>query len=180
MTNSGAPQRVVDRIFERLGNLSDNECWVWPGALASGYGRVGWRSSGKAGWAAVHRVVWEHLKGDIPEGADLDHLCHNPETCKPPMVCQHRRCCNPNHLEPVTRQINLARGGTISATNALVTHCPSGHEYSDSNTSRDKEGRRYCRECVRARNRDYYHRNKERRSEYNRQWRLKNQPRKTT
>lgn len=39
----------------------------------------------------------------------------------------------------------------------------------------DKLGRRGCRECVRAKNRAYYHANVARRAEYNRQWRAKHQ-----
>lgn len=174
MTNSQVPERVIQRIFERIEKQPEGGCWIWPGATASGYGRVGWRENGEAKWAAVHRVVWQELRGDIPEGSDLDHLCHRPEECRVAKECQHRKCCNPDHLEPVTRQENLARGGTIPAANAAVTECPAGHLYSESNTFRDKEGRRYCRECVRAKNRAYYHRNKERRSEYNREWRQRN------
>lgn len=45
-----------------------------------------------------HRYYYEQLVGPIPEGHDLDHLCRNP------------RCCNPDHLEPVTRSENLRRG----------------------------------------------------------------------
>lgn len=168
------PDRVMSRIFERLGDRPNGDCWVWPGATASGYGRVGWRESGHAKWAAVHRVVWQHFNGEIPAGKDLDHLCHDPKICKPPMKCQHRKCCNPEHLEPVTRQENLARGGTVPAARSAVTHCPQGHEYTGNNVFTDKLGRRFCRECVRAKNRAYYHKNKEKRSEYNRQWRLRN------
>lgn len=174
------PQRVIDRIFERLGTQPEDQCWVWPGALASGYGRVGWRENGVAEWAAVHRIVWQVFHGEISAGSDLDHLCHDPKTCKPPTVCLHRRCSNPKHLEPVTRQENLARGGTVPAARAAVTHCPAGHEYSGGNLYTDKLERRFCRECVRVRNRAYYHKNKERRSEYNRQWRLKNIGKKST
>ena len=174
MSKTEVPQRVINRVFERLGEHSPDECWPWPGGLASGYGRVGWRENYKGYWAAAHRIVWEALKGPIPEGLDLDHLCHDPETCTIASECQHRRCCNPDHLEPVTRKVNLARGGTIPARNSKITHCPKGHPYDGTNLFHDTKGRRNCRECVRARNREYYHKNRERRAEYNRQWRIKN------
>jgi hypothetical protein len=45
----------------------------------------------------VHRVVYRLLVGTIPEGLTLDHLCFVP--------C----CCNPDHLEPVTRAENTRR-----------------------------------------------------------------------
>ena len=174
MSEINIPKRVVDRVFARIEKQPDNGCWVWPGAIASGYGRVGWRENGAADWAAVHRVVWQELRGPVPDGADLDHLCHDPSACRVAKDCQHRKCCNPDHLEPVSRKENLARGGTIPAANSIITECPSGHSYSGTNVFTDKEGRRYCRECVRARNREYYHKNKERRSAYNREWRAKN------
>lgn len=174
MSKAKPPQRVIHRIFERIEKRPDGGCWVWPGATASGYGRIAWREDGEAHWAAVHRVVWQELRGEIPEGADLDHLCHDPSQCAAAKECPHRKCCNPDHLEPVSRKENLARGGTIPAANAVTTHCPAGHPYEGDNVFKDKEGRRYCRECVRARNRAYYHANKERRREYNREWRQRN------
>lgn len=45
----------------------------------------------------LHRYVWEVSVGDIPDKLVLDHLCRN------------RRCCNPRHLEPVTREENARR-----------------------------------------------------------------------
>jgi hypothetical protein len=45
----------------------------------------------------AHRRVYKRVKGPIPEGMDLDHEC-----------C-HRRCINPDHLTPVTRQQNYDR-----------------------------------------------------------------------
>lgn len=174
MNENKAPKRVVDRIFERIETDANTGCWIWPGALSGGYGRIGWRDGGTPCWAQVHRIVWKALKGDISKGTDLDHLCHDPEVCTVASECRHRRCCNPDHLEPVTRKVNLARGGTIPAANSKVTHCPNGHPYDGGNLYFDKKNRRLCRECTRARNREYYHNNKERRSEYNRKWRQRN------
>lgn len=45
----------------------------------------------------LHRWMWETFRGDIPDKLVLDHLC------------RIRRCCNPRHLEPVTREENLRR-----------------------------------------------------------------------
>lgn len=45
----------------------------------------------------AHRLAYEKAKGEIPNGLELDHLCRN------------RWCRNPDHLEPVTHQINCQR-----------------------------------------------------------------------
>jgi hypothetical protein len=47
----------------------------------------------------VHQLAYQLEKGLVPEGLELDHLCRN------------RTCCNPDHLEPVTRAENMARAG---------------------------------------------------------------------
>lgn len=164
------PARVIERLHQRV-TIAPNGCWIWQGGLASGYGRMGWREGGKARFGAVHRITYTEAHGPVPEGLDLDHLCHDPETCTVAAECQHRRCCNPAHLEAVSRKENLSRGGGISAERAARTHCPEGHEYDAVNTFVDKQGRRSCRECTRIANRAYYHQNKARRSEYNRAWR---------
>ncbi len=45
----------------------------------------------------THRVMYEHWVGPIEVGLELDHLCRT------------KACCNPDHLEPVTRSENLLR-----------------------------------------------------------------------
>ena len=47
---------------------------------------------------AAHRVAWELIRGPIPEGLVLDHLCRTSA------------CVNPDHLEPVPQAINMIRG----------------------------------------------------------------------
>src|SRR5699024_8246546 len=104
-----------------------------------------------------HRTMYQAVIGPVPAGLDLDHLCRN------------RACCNPAHLEPVTRQTNLLRGNTIPARRAAVENCPKGHPYDADNTLTDRLGRRNCKACVYARNRAYYWKNRERRIAYNRE-----------
>lgn len=70
-------------------------CWNFTGSVSKdGYGRRSF--DGKM--TTAHRSVYEQLRGPIPDGLDLDHLCRN------------RRCVNPDHLEPVTRRVNVMRG----------------------------------------------------------------------
>ena len=127
--------------------LSPSGCWTWAGSYSSvdGYGRLGGSSA--------HRSVYELLVGPIPPGLQLDHTCHNAAlaegTCSPG-VCDHRRCVNPAHLEPVTNRVNGLRSGSFSAANAAKTHCVNGHPFDAANTyTLDLPGqsRRCCRAC---------------------------------
>jgi hypothetical protein len=105
-------------------------CWEWTGALTpKGYARSNF---GGKHWL-IHRLVWTLLVGDIPEGMTLDHLCRN------------RRCCNPDHLEPVPHKVNALRGYAPNAINARKTHCKRGHPLDES--SIDSDGHRRCRRC---------------------------------
>lgn len=68
-------------------------CWLWTSTVVwNGYGQF--RINNRRVYA--HRFAYEQVVGPVPDG--LDHLCRN------------RRCVNPAHLEPVTRQENLRRG----------------------------------------------------------------------
>ncbi len=78
--------------------LDRNGCWLWDGYLSpGGYGII----YVKYERHMVHRLSYEIHVGSIPEGLDIDHLC------------RVRRCFNPEHLEPTTRQENLWRGNLI-------------------------------------------------------------------
>lgn len=170
-----APDRVIARIKERI-EIDDNGCWMFRGALSEGYGHLGWRDPVPR-TASAHRVMYTALRGPIPRGLDLDHLCHDPAACSPDKAsdCPHRACCNPDHLAAVTRRENLLRGGTVSAMRRATTHCPQGHELTEGNTLTSSLGQRQCKECAYERNRAYYWKNRERRSAYNKAWREKQQ-----
>ena len=47
---------------------------------------------------SAHRLAYEWMIGEIPEGKELDHICLN------------RNCVNPEHLEAVDHLTNLERG----------------------------------------------------------------------
>jgi len=127
------------RFFEKV-QVPDTAdgCWLWAGATdkKTGYGRI--KIDGRA--AMAHRVSYELRAGSISDGLHIDHLC------------RVRNCVNPDHLEPVTSQVNTIRGiGPQLAAErfAAITHCPSGHEKNEQNTYVKKDGSRQCRPCRR-------------------------------
>ena len=126
-------------VFWSRVRKDDSGCWLWTRACyANGYGRF--VAAGER-WAA-HRYAYALVKGPIPEGLTLDHLC------------RVRHCVNPTHLEPVTIGENVLRGIGPTAQHARQTHCVHGHEFTPENLLVTKR-RRICRTCRRAYRRAY-------------------------
>lgn len=122
-------------------------CWLWTASkTGNGYGKIWWTAEQRL--VPAHRVVYELLVGPIPDGMELDHLCRTPA------------CVNPEHLEPVSHRINMLRGLTVVALHAAKTTWPRGHEYD---AVIPKSGKRYCRTCDNAQQRERRRRNKARR-----------------
>jgi HNH endonuclease len=87
----------------------------------------------------AHRVVWEHLVGEIPPGHVLDHVQRRG--------CRWRDCIWIQHLEPVTIAVNNMRSNSASAVNMRKTRCGAcGAEYDLLNTIWTGNRRR-CRNC---------------------------------
>ena len=108
-------------------------CWEWRGTVGNnGYGRFMIRRK----TVTVHRYSYITMKGPIPQGLQIDHLCRN------------RKCVRPSHLEAVPPRTNVLRGVGIMAQKARQTHCIHGHEFTPENTAHYK-GRRCCRQCAR-------------------------------
>ncbi len=119
-------KKLPDRLERQIEYCPTSGCWLWIAASARGYGRVD--VNGKLSQA--HRVVYEILRGPIPDGLQLDHLC------------RVRCCVNPDHLEPVTLAENVRRGIY------LTTICKRGHKWTPENTYIvPQTGARQCRTC---------------------------------
>ena len=130
-----APTPMEERIRRNV--VVQNECWLWTGYIASdGYARIQWYEGGKKRAGLVHRVAYETFIGLIPDGLDLDHICRN------------RACCNPEHLEPVTRLENVRRGAKYRPPT-----CKNGHVYPENMAVRADRGHAYCKACRRLRRR---------------------------
>ncbi|WP_411431134.1 HNH endonuclease [Mycolicibacterium conceptionense] len=130
-------------------------CWNWTGHLANGYGIISVRGID----CRAHRFVYEQLIGPIENGMTLDHLCHNRDLlCPGGDPCTHRRCVNPDHMDPVPHVVNVMRGKAPAATNSRKTHCKYGHEFTPENTIIRKGGHRGCRACGRRQQREYHER----------------------
>ena len=137
---------IVERFWSHV-DLTE-ECWLWIDSVATG-GYAQFFAEGHREQA--HRVAYKLIVGPIPEGLDLDHLCHTVE-CKLGKDCPHRRCVRPTHLAPSTNRANLRRGRT-GAWLGERTHCKNGHPWDERNTGR-WNGYRVCRMCGRLRARE--------------------------
>lgn len=116
------------QLFWRWVQTNADGCWVWSGSTSrEGYGRITRKVEGKKKFYAAHRVAYFLVRGDIPEGLELDHTCHNGTGCPGGPDCPHRRCVNPDHLEPVTKLVNIARGQLGRGPRST---CRNGHDVS--------------------------------------------------
>lgn len=120
-------------FWSKVDRRAEDECWPWTGALRGlGYGQFS--IGNDLPTIGAHRVAYHLVKGPIPDGLTIDHLCGNPA------------CCNPAHLEAVTMRENILRGNGIGARNARKTHCKNGHPFDGDNLV-VRNGRRCCVTC---------------------------------
>lgn len=116
-------------------------CWPWQGPLSShGYGMF--IENGARTYA--HRVAYEAVHGEAPEGMTIDH------------TCRVRSCVNPAHLEAVTRGDNLRR----AVAHRRPPKVRLGHgacDHGDADLYIDPQGKRVCRVCRRERTRLWRH-----------------------
>lgn len=133
-------------------------CWLWRGLVnkKTGYGRI--FIDGKQ--QQVHRWAYENLVGTIPDGLEPDHLC------------RVRHCCNPEHLEEVTRSVNNARG---LLGFQLTGRCRAGlHDMTNpDNIYIRPDGGRWCRPCDDIRTASWRAANREKINESKRAYRAR-------
>lgn len=104
-------------------------CWLWTGhANPKGYGRF---HDGRR-LVMVHRFAYEMVKGSIPPGNEVGHLCHV------------RNCVNPDHLQAMSHAANVQmslerRGRTVAMTD---------RERKRAWAQRQREAKRAAREAA--------------------------------
>ena len=99
------------RFWSKVDIVTSDVCWEWIGCrMPFGHGQA-WLQ-GKT--TLAHRVAYSLLRGQIPTGLHVRHLCDNP--------C----CCNPAHL---------ALGTDLDSSN---DKCRQGRQARGSNNGRSK------------------------------------------
>jgi hypothetical protein len=145
------------RLLGKVEVQPSSGCWLFTGQLDRfGYGHIDTEDVSKRlrkgrRTQQAHRVAYELLVGPIGDKLVIDHTCHNEDSdCTGGKECQHRRCCNPEHLAPTTHRQNILQGRGIAAQHAAASHCIRGHEFTPENTyRRPSNGGRQCRACRR-------------------------------
>lgn len=139
------PEERFWRRVNKNGPLwNGTPCWVWTGGSSSYNGQpYGTFSLGRKrdGATSSHIFAYEAMRGPVPDGLHLDHLCRNT------------LCCNPDHLEPVTSAVNVLRGQSPTVLAHHRGECMRGHAMTPENTMwrTHKRGRKRpcCRICLR-------------------------------
>ena len=111
--------------------LDKTKCWIWKGSKQLGYGKF---SIGIVTYMA-HRLMYEHLLGEITEGYHIHHICNTKD------------CVNIHHLAMVTPKQNSTESGKLRRKSC----CKNGHPLNDNTMYiyYNKTGRpeRRCKKC---------------------------------
>ncbi|NMM88952.1 hypothetical protein B2J88_32170 [Rhodococcus sp. SRB_17] len=123
--------RLVRRFTAKTVVDADG-CHMWTAANNGRYATF----SLKGRTAFGHQLAWILVHGRaLRPGYVVDHLCRNT------------LCVNADHLEEVTIQVNILRGTSPAALNALKFECSRGHLLAGDNLYVMANGWRQCRLC---------------------------------
>jgi len=118
-------QSVEERILAQVTKDETTGCWVWNGLLdKDGYGQI----SDNCKTVRTHKRMYELNNGVIPKGMIAGHMCDDkyPNDCK-----NYRKCCNPEHIKPMTNKENIKRAselGRLKITSGAFTPTQTGGE----------------------------------------------------
>ena len=128
--SSHGHRNTIEDVLKRVVVNQKTGCHIWTGTKNwCGYGTVRFDNR----WTMVHRTVWEHHRGSIPEGMQVDHMC------------SVKLCCNVDHLQLLSPRDNCLANtsNSMGAQNSRKTECSiCGGPYSFR-----PNGYRYCKPC---------------------------------
>ena len=120
---TGNPRPDLRARFMAKVSYGDNGCWPWTGSVnEDGYAVL--LRDGRPRKAYI--IAFDLFKGGMPAGLSVDHACHsNQLDCPGGILCEHRRCVNPDHLEAVPMAENRRRGWVNRQTVAQLRRSAS-------------------------------------------------------
>ncbi|NRH33223.1 MULTISPECIES: HNH endonuclease signature motif containing protein [Rhodococcus] len=130
----------LERRFTAKIVVDGTGCHMWQGAHNGRYPTLSLNGRTVYG----HQLAWtlEHGRAIRP-GHQIDHTCRTP------------LCVNPDHLDEITRRMNILLGSGPSARNAAKIFCDRGHPLFGDNLYTAPNGWRVCIMCRDGRNRKY-------------------------
>lgn len=154
---AGTPEQRFWPRVDKNGPIPEHRpelgsCWLWTTTASTTNGYPQFRCGDRM--VLAYRYAYEATKGLIPDGLQLDHVCHNQSpTCPSGPNCLHRKCVNPEHLEPVTNIENSQRRVGMH----YAPLCPAKlHPMVEDNVRITSSGLRICRECSPGRRADVH------------------------
>jgi hypothetical protein len=125
--SKGRKKTTVASVISRCHPDPSSDCWFWKGSYnGAGYAVV---SIGNE-MQYVHRIVYEHHHGPIPDGLVINHKCEN------------RGCVNIGHLE-----LETYRGNTNYSLGKRDGYCIRGHDMEKVGYTINVRGTPVCNEC---------------------------------
>lgn len=107
-------RKKIEQFWKKVNKNNPSGCWTW--IAHSTYGQKGRKYGLFIIATPAHRLSYEMVKGPIPDGEVLDHLCRNT------------LCVNPDHLEAVSWAENIYRGRNHVAVAMRREICKEGHK----------------------------------------------------